>query len=181
VAACEFDIKRFDRETNAGPAFFPNEPETYKLSDGSGGGAQGASGSEWCQRSPTRDGLDGGAHVNGGSEWLRRPRTRSQDRQGRDNGVSVVVSSAGSGGSRSLDVHKRDLDVVLARLKLQGDQRQLAEQSYSLPNLMPKRDSPGGRVIRRRLRRYILEDNPLHLVLTDRNNDFRLTETEPFV
>jgi hypothetical protein len=135
VAACEFDIERFKRETNAGPAFFSNEPETYKLSDGSGGDAQGASGSELCQRSPTRDRLDGGAHDNGGSEWLRRPRTRPQDRKGRDNGVSVAASSAGSGGSRSLDAHKRDRDVIVARLEFQRAREKTRRAELQLADL----------------------------------------------
>jgi hypothetical protein len=85
--------------------------ETYKLSDGSSGEAHGNSGSEWCELSPRRDRMnggahgkgkgDGGAHGNGGSEWQRRPQTRTHDPRGRDDGVSIAVSSAGSGGSRS--------------------------------------------------------------------------------
>jgi hypothetical protein len=124
VAACEHDVERFNRETNTGPELFLDELETYNLSDGSGGAAQGTSGSEWYQRFPTRDGIDDVARGNSGSEWCRRPQTRSSERKDRDNGGSVAVSSAGGGASGSLDGHTRERDVILARLELQRAQEE---------------------------------------------------------
>jgi hypothetical protein len=154
VAACEIDIQRFDQEIHTGSAFFPTEPMRFDVTKDDDGDYE-EDGSEWCRQSPRRDRMNGGTYGEGEnknrapgrgegnvgarnygeSDWRRRPQTRTRDQYDRDDGASIVVSSTGSGGSRSLDARKKGRDVVLARLEFQGADRETRRMELELAEL----------------------------------------------
>jgi hypothetical protein len=103
VAACERNIKQFDREINSGPEFAPSETERFDINDEDDRVREG-DGSEWYQQYPRRDegkhgrgegrgnnkgGSEGGSYIAGVSEWPRRTRA-THDYRDRGDEMSVV-------------------------------------------------------------------------------------------